>query len=219
MESERKYIEELLNRFMDGETTLNEERLLGDWFRSHEVDDALLPYKQMFAAFDEGLPQNNAAPTRRRITWWQMAAAASIVALLMWGAMRLGTRPTQHPEPMPTVAKATTADTIGDTYNDNHAGNIMSMGDGTIEKIAKAGQTRQKSQPAHRATGKRSTAKPGARLTARDSIEVTRTEGALELAESEFLAEQIELEQQLEQLRRQRAAQQTGWHYTTLPCK
>lgn len=36
MKDERKHIEELLRRFMEGETTLDEERLLGDWLRTHE---------------------------------------------------------------------------------------------------------------------------------------------------------------------------------------
>ena len=58
-----------------------------------------------------------------------------------------------------------------------------------------------------------------AKLTQQDSVEVTRTAGDLELAESEYLAEQLELERQLLELRRQRAAQQSGWHYTSLPCQ
>ena len=52
MVDERLHIEELLKRFMEGESTLDEERELGVWFRSHEVDESLKPYQQMFAAFD-----------------------------------------------------------------------------------------------------------------------------------------------------------------------
>ena len=60
---------------MQGETTLDEERELGDWLRTHEVDDTLRPYQQMFAAFDAGMPWAQPAPPRRRLAWWHWAAA------------------------------------------------------------------------------------------------------------------------------------------------
>ena len=62
---EQLHIKELLARFMAGETTLDEERMLGDWLRTNEVGDELKPYQLMFAAFDAGLPPVKATPKRR----------------------------------------------------------------------------------------------------------------------------------------------------------
>lgn len=52
-------IHTLIRRFMDGQTSLEEESRLADYLRTHDVGEDLLPYKQMFAWFDEGMPLEN----------------------------------------------------------------------------------------------------------------------------------------------------------------
>lgn len=47
-------IDQLLTKFMAGETTLNEEEALANYFRAHEVDEEWQEYKEMFALFDNG---------------------------------------------------------------------------------------------------------------------------------------------------------------------
>lgn len=47
-------IRTLIKRFMDGQTSIEEEDRLAEYFSTHEVDEDLQPYKQMFAWFDEG---------------------------------------------------------------------------------------------------------------------------------------------------------------------
>lgn len=53
-------IQQLIDRFMDGTTTLDEERRLADYFRTAEPaeqwSDDWMAYKEMFAYFDEGMP-------------------------------------------------------------------------------------------------------------------------------------------------------------------
>ena len=57
MNEKEKDIRLLLNWFMAGETTLEEEALLGEWFRQHpNVSDDLKEYQMMFGYFDEGMP-------------------------------------------------------------------------------------------------------------------------------------------------------------------
>ena len=51
-----EHINQLINRYMQGLTTLDEEQELAQWFRSHEVDDDWKPFQQMFAWFDAGMP-------------------------------------------------------------------------------------------------------------------------------------------------------------------
>ena len=191
---------------MQGETTLDEERELGDWLRTHEVDDTLLPYQQMFAAFDAGMPWVQPTPPRRRITWWRWAAAATVATLLAIGLML------QHMRPTPVMTQSpVTAQAQPDTAVEKTAVKVEILADNRqVNPAVKAKpkakvQTTKKTEPA--------------KLTQQDSVEVTRTAGDLELAESEYLAEQLELERQLLELRRQRAAQQSGWHYTSLPCQ
>ena len=191
---------------MEGETTLDEERELGDWLRTHEVDDTLRPYQQMFAAFDAGMPWVQPTPPRRRITWWRWAAAATVATLLAIGLML------QHMRPTPAMTQSpVTAQAQPDTAVEKTAVKVEILADSRqVNPVAK-------SKPKSKAP----TAKKPERaeLTQQDSVEVTRTAGDLELAESEYLAEQLELERQLLELRRQRAAQQSGWHYTSLPCQ
>lgn len=50
-------IDELLERFMQGETSLDEEQLLADYFRSADnIPAQWEPYRTMFRYFDEGMP-------------------------------------------------------------------------------------------------------------------------------------------------------------------
>ena len=59
-------IRALLRRFMDGETSLDDERLLAEYFRNHPVPEDLRPYHDMFAWFDRGMPPA-ATPWLRRL--------------------------------------------------------------------------------------------------------------------------------------------------------
>lgn len=49
-------IQQLLNRYLDGLTSVEEEDRLADFFRSHDVPEAWQAYKEMFAYFDAGMP-------------------------------------------------------------------------------------------------------------------------------------------------------------------
>ena len=103
-------IQQLIDKYMNGQTTVDEEQLIARYFRTAtDVPDSLKPYRDMFAYFDEGMPlgalpefdgsagqadtrvapgsSNVVAPRRRslRITaWWSGAVAvAAAVALLL----------------------------------------------------------------------------------------------------------------------------------------
>ena len=45
-------IKRLIERFLEGDTSLQEEKTLYDYFRNAEVAPELLEYKEMFLAFD-----------------------------------------------------------------------------------------------------------------------------------------------------------------------
>lgn len=77
----KEYIAQLLNRFMEGATTIEEERLLAEYFRKTEhVPEEWSDYRRMFDWFSEGMPMKKTAPRRR---WWPWAAAAAVITAII----------------------------------------------------------------------------------------------------------------------------------------
>ena len=107
MNEKEKDIRLLLDRFMVGETSLEEEALIGEWFRKHpDVSDDLKEYQMMFGYFDEGMPLDheaeehveNAHPkakARMRRLWLSLSMAASIALLIGFAIPWVG-RQTGH---------------------------------------------------------------------------------------------------------------------------
>lgn len=100
-----KGIRQLLDRFMDGKTTVEEEQKIGKWFAAHEkVSPDLEDYKQMFAYFDEGMPldvdSRKPALVGKHRTLLRninlkvaMLAAACVVAVILMTTRPLNTAP------------------------------------------------------------------------------------------------------------------------------
>lgn len=103
-------IQQLIDKYMNGQTTVDEEQLIARYFHNAtDVPDSLKPYRDMFAYFDDGMPLGTlpefdgsagqadtrvapdsskvVAPCRhslRMAAWWSGAAAvAAAVALLL----------------------------------------------------------------------------------------------------------------------------------------
>lgn len=107
MNEKEKNIRLLLDRFMAGETSLEEEALLGKWFRQHpDVSDDLKEYQLMFGYFDEGMPLDHEAENhiedahpktkaRMRRLWLPLSLAASIALLIGFAIPWVG-RQTGH---------------------------------------------------------------------------------------------------------------------------
>ncbi len=105
MNEKEKDIRQLLDRFMAGETSLEEEALLGEWFRQHpDVSDDLKEYQMMFGYFDEGMSLDHQAENhvadahpkaRMHRLWLPIGMAASIALLFVLAIPRIG-RQTGH---------------------------------------------------------------------------------------------------------------------------
>ena len=84
-------IEALLDKFMDGQTTVEEEAQLADYFRSADVPAEWEDYRAMFDYFDSGMegdlaPVEQSRPSLTRQMgrrWWGIAAAACITAAIV----------------------------------------------------------------------------------------------------------------------------------------
>lgn len=210
MDNERKHIEELIQRFMDGESTLDEERYLGRWLRDHDVDDSLRPYQRMFAFFDEGMPLKTeaTAPARRRTWWWRAAAAAIVAAAIASATMLLTSRSTTAGLQQAPIAISQPIDTV--SVIERQALPAEHPVEQSAPKVKPKPRSRTATQHFHHAA---------TTMSHDDSAEVARTIATLELAESEYIAEQIELERQLIQVRQNDPMQQVGWVNVSLPCQ
>ena len=79
----KQEIAQLLDKFMAGETSLNEEQMLATYFRTHEVDEEWKEYKEMFALFDSGqVDIERPTQTRLPLRWLMTGIAASIMLLI-----------------------------------------------------------------------------------------------------------------------------------------
>ena len=107
-----KQINDLLDRFMAGETSEQEERLLTDYFCTRtDIPEAWAAYAVMFRGFRQ--PTAHEVPIRNyQHRWWMAAAAAILVLLGFWWYMpERVSQPetvakTETPVPKPTVQPA-----------------------------------------------------------------------------------------------------------------
>lgn len=117
-----KNIRQLIGRFMQGLTSIEEEEQISQWFAVHtDVSDDLKPYQQMFAYFDKGMPIDEQMPidkqtsveeeirkplrnhSRLRPLWCLLAAAAvALLVVMTWPAQNGNTPVT----PSATLAQA-----------------------------------------------------------------------------------------------------------------
>ncbi|MCH5182328.1 MAG: hypothetical protein J1F06_06805 [Prevotellaceae bacterium] len=115
---EEKERNELLERFMEGATTLDEERRLAEWFRRSEAGGELEAYRRMFALWDEGevWPEPDGAPVaparkqpRARRWLCRTAVAACLVAAVAAATLLPGPERRTEPEQAAVSASQTVA--------------------------------------------------------------------------------------------------------------
>lgn len=85
-----KNIEEYIDRFLEGETTNEEERAIYRFFREEEVPAHLKEYAPMFAWYEGGMKEDSSTPKKRfrlSVKTWSIAAMIAIV--LGFGSLML----------------------------------------------------------------------------------------------------------------------------------
>lgn len=82
MESSR--IEQLLDKYLNAETTLQEEEVLQDYFTSHDVAPHLIQYSALFGYFAESKTERYTKTIQlntQKKNWKWLSVAASVVLL------------------------------------------------------------------------------------------------------------------------------------------
>ena len=75
----KEYIANLLDKYMDGSSTLDEEAILAQYFKGSNIPEEWLCYQQMFEEIEAMTPQPK---VNRRWAIWGIAAAAVVVVVL-----------------------------------------------------------------------------------------------------------------------------------------
>ena len=128
MKQTKDYIEELLQRFFDGQTTENEEQLLADYFRNAEsIPEEWQVYKEIFNSFktdaydfcQEELDAILVLADKKSkavclLPWASVACVVAIVGLLVWHPW------VENPiSEAPSVAQVKTKETTKDSADIN----------------------------------------------------------------------------------------------------
>ncbi len=87
-----EYIERLLAKFMDGTSSVEEESILGEYFRTQGGQEEWAEYRRMFAYFDNGMTSLPSAETTQKAhrrfaflhpKWIAAAVAVAVLALMV----------------------------------------------------------------------------------------------------------------------------------------
>lgn len=90
----KENIEDYIARFMEGETSNEEERAIYCFFHSEEVPEHLKEYSSMFAWYEAGMPEKQLEASSQKdhsfrlpIEIWSIGIAAMVVVVLGLGAL------------------------------------------------------------------------------------------------------------------------------------
>lgn len=145
----RNEMEQLLARFMDGLTSPDEEQRIAQYMRRDDVPEEWNAYKEMFAYFDEGMPQGRydepqtRRHTRRTALWTGLATAA---AAALFVTMTLTRQTTTLPAVQPMAVASMPDSTSTRTYD--AATDSLNMHNGQKAKPKSRSYYKYKYQPA-----------------------------------------------------------------------
>lgn len=186
MKNHDPHIESLLEQFMQGDTTLEQERELSSFFtNSASIPKEWEGYREMFAYFDAGMPIHKEKPKHNiaRPVWALLAAAAVAAIAIMVAPLFQRTSSvdkTTIPQPITAVNNKKNV-TIPDTA-------ARPVPPETSHLLVKQEQKSTKKKPhatSHHAT-----------LSTLDSIEIEREQGEVEQTQQELMADKFIIEQE-----------------------
>lgn len=189
MKNHDPHIESLLEQFMQGDTTLEQEQELSKYFScSTPIPEDWEAYRVMFAYFDAAMPITEQKPKRNtgRALWILLAAAAVAAIAIMVAPLFQRTSSvdkTTTPQPITAVNNKNNV-TIPDTA-------ARPVPPETSHLLVKQEQKSTKKKP--HATNHHATIST---LSTLDSIEREREQGEVEQAQQELMADKFIIEQE-----------------------
>ena len=78
----KEYIGKLLDKYMDGTSTLDEEAILSEYFRGKDIPQEWEDYRQLFQEIEEMRPQPQTIKSRMGRSYKWIAIAASLLILV-----------------------------------------------------------------------------------------------------------------------------------------
>lgn len=185
MKNHDPHIESLLEQFMLGETTLEQERELSKYFAdSSSIPEDWNAYKEMFAYFDAGMPLMEKKP-KWNITrpLWALVAVAAIAAIVIMVAPHFQ-RPSTNKQT--TIPKSITAENDNKTTPD------------TIVKPEPTPKTPLIAKQEYKTPKEKD--KIINHHTTLDSIEIEREKGEVEQTQQELMADKFIIEQERQEI-------------------
>ncbi len=182
MKNHNPHIESLLELFMQGETSLEQERELSSFFANYaSIPEEWEGYREMFAYFDAGMPIHEEKPKHNiaRPVWALLAAAAvAAIAIMVAPLFQRTSQKVNITTPQPIIAEKKNKTTPVTVVN-----------------------TEQPEISPLLAIEKQETKKEKKTVTARqhialDSIEIEREQGEVEQTQQELMADKFIIEQE-----------------------
>ena len=160
----KDYIAKLLDKYMDGTSTLEEEDILAEYFRGQDIPQEWADYQQLFQEIEAMKPQSK---VRKRWIGWSVAASVAVLFItMMW-------QQTRQPNTEQTSAVLTAkADTVSSSR---------------VEQKTDTA-TFQKVQPQPVQTKKRRLRKPKPTMTDIDKTYALMAEAEQEVIEAQLAA-------------------------------
>lgn len=82
----KEYIAKLLDKYMDGTSTLEEEDILAEYFQGQDIPQEWADYQQLFQEIEAMKPQSK---VRKRWIGWSVAASVAVLFItMMWQQTR-----------------------------------------------------------------------------------------------------------------------------------
>ena len=184
MKNNNPHIESLLEQFMQGETSLEQEQELSKFFsNSSSIPEEWEAYKEMFAYFEAGMPLMEEKPKRNitRPIWALIAAAVVAIAIMV----------APHLHRSSTTKKRIVPQTITANDDDKKVADSIAHPEQPETTSLLVKQEHKETKEKVRITNHHSTL---------DSIEIEREMGEVELAQQELMADKYIIEQERQEI-------------------
>lgn len=193
MNNDNKHIESLVDLFMQGETSLEQEQELSMFFaNSHDIPEEWEPYKEMMAYFDKGMPIEKPQSKKWNIAshvWIGTAAAVAAICIVV------ATHQQGIPQEKIPKEHITATDETAKSQNPE----AKPLPSATALAQEESQNTRELPQEPVKARYTKLTV-PAAKSQSVDTQDIEREQGEIEQAQQELMADIYIIEQERQEL-------------------